>query len=184
MESGTLMNNLKFELLQDGWLKGKINGAFKLPGLMWYLATNFKIAFFSIRASDSKNLEKSAHFIYILSEHMKNSTMKKFTSTKFLSTHQVGLPYTCATCMRGVKNSWIVPLTRAPTRDGQAPTWCLLDRVFFSEDYVHSQWMFKHYNHMFPLFTLLLFCANSTDYFIGPSVCQSVITVQIRELAT
>ena len=32
------VNNQYLELRQDGWLKEKMNGAIKLPALMWYQA--------------------------------------------------------------------------------------------------------------------------------------------------
>ena len=33
-----IQNEKKFLLRQDGWLKGKMNGTFELPGVVWYLA--------------------------------------------------------------------------------------------------------------------------------------------------
>ena len=38
---------------------GKMNGTFKLLGVGWDLALNWKIAFFSIRLSDSKSDSKN-----------------------------------------------------------------------------------------------------------------------------
>ena len=41
-----------------------MNGAFKLPGGGWYLAIGIGLNFFSIRVSDSNNLQKAPHFVY------------------------------------------------------------------------------------------------------------------------
>ena len=60
------MSRENFELRQDGWLKGKRNGAFKLPGGVcgtWHRIE--KLPYLSIKASDSKNLQKAAHCLYI-----------------------------------------------------------------------------------------------------------------------
>ena len=41
-----------------------MNGAFNLPGGGWYLAIGIGLNFFSIRVSDSNNLQKAPHFVY------------------------------------------------------------------------------------------------------------------------
>ena len=95
-----------------------------------------KLTFFSIWSAVPKNLQKWAPFVYIYKKSRWKCYREKFYFNKIFETHQVGLPYTCATCISKVNNLWTVPLS--------------LSQRFYVLVYNRQAWIRSIYIFFFP----------------------------------